>query len=122
MNGIEWARDDKDATYLSLFQNISLQNTLIPNRALKKFPMGIPYDYSCPSVKDVLEKRICVHYGLYFGTIKEKSIHASYCRTKVVAPPNPGVRHEEPETRQRVRPQRIAARRQGELLCALAMQ
>ena len=34
----------------------------------------------------------------------------------------PGVRHEHPETRQRVRPQRIAARRQGELLCALAMQ
>ena len=88
----------------------------------ERYRMGIPYDYSCPSVKGVLEKRICVHCGLYFGTIKEKSIHASYCRTKVVAPPNTGVRHEHPATRQRVRPQRIVARRQGELLCALAMQ
>ena len=28
-NGIEWTTDDKDATYLSLYQNISLQNPLI---------------------------------------------------------------------------------------------
>ena len=28
-NGIESAKDDKDATYLSLYQNISLQNVLI---------------------------------------------------------------------------------------------
>ena len=29
-NGIESAKDDKDATYLSLYQNISLQNALMP--------------------------------------------------------------------------------------------
>ena len=49
-NGIEWAKDDKDATYLSLYQNISLQNALMSAQATKKFPKGIPYDYSCPSV------------------------------------------------------------------------
>ena len=32
-NGIEWAKDDKDATYLSLYQNISLQNALMPSQA-----------------------------------------------------------------------------------------
>ena len=46
-NGIEWEKDDKDATYLFLYQNISLQNALMPAQATKKFPKGIPYDYSC---------------------------------------------------------------------------
>ena len=42
-NGIEWAKDEKDATYLSLYQNISLQNASMPAQATKKFPKGIPY-------------------------------------------------------------------------------
>ena len=49
-NGIEWAKDDKDTTYLSLYQNISWQNALMPAPSTKKFPKGIPYDYSCLSV------------------------------------------------------------------------
>ena len=48
--GIEWAKDDKDATHLSLYQNISLQNVLTPAQATKKCPKGTPYNYSCPSV------------------------------------------------------------------------
>ena len=32
------------------YQNISLQNALMPAQDKKKFPKGIPYDYSCPSV------------------------------------------------------------------------
>ena len=36
-NGIQWAKDDKDATYLSLCQNISLQNALMPAQATKNF-------------------------------------------------------------------------------------
>ena len=60
-NGIEWAKDDKDATYLSLYQNISLQNALMPAQATKKFPKGIPYDYSCPSVdQDTIKRRIAL--------------------------------------------------------------
>ena len=50
-NGIEWAKDDKEASYLSLFQNIALQASLTPKQAIKKFHKGIPYDYSCPSKK-----------------------------------------------------------------------
>ena len=46
---IEWAKDDKDATYLSLYQNISLQNALMPAQATKKFPKGIPCDYTTNS-------------------------------------------------------------------------
>lgn len=64
-NGIEWAKDDKDATYLSLCQNISLRYTLMSNQATKKYPKGIPYNYSCPSVKQgLIKRRICSYCGL----------------------------------------------------------
>ena len=47
-----------------------------------KFPKGVPYDYSCPSTKDTLIDRVCMYCGLYFGSIKLKQNHSSYCRTK----------------------------------------
>ena len=80
-NGIEWAKDDKDATYLSLYHNISLQNALMPAQAIKKFPKGIPYDYSCPSVdQDMIKRRMCSHCGLYSSSLKAKSLHEASCR------------------------------------------
>ena len=113
-NGIEWAKDDKEASYLSLFQNITLQASLTPKQAIKKFPKGIPYDYSCTSTKDVLTGRLCYHCGLYFGTIKSNVNHSSYCRTKAEASTASVTR--------KVRPQRVAARRQKELFCAMVFQ
>ena len=100
-NGIEWAKDDKEASYLSLFQNIALQASLTPKQAIKKFPKGIQYDYSCPSTKDVLTARLCYHCGLYFGSIKSNVNHSSYCRTKAEASTAAVTR--------KVRPQRVAA-------------
>ena len=80
-NGIEWAKDDKDATYLFLYQNISLQNTLMHAQATKKFPKGTPYDYYCPSVdQDMIKRRMCSHCGLYFSSLKAKSLHGASCR------------------------------------------
>ena len=113
-NGIEWAKDDKETSYISLFQNIALQASLTPKQAIKKFPKGIPYDYSCPSTKDVLTGRLCYHCGLYFGSIKSNVNDSSYCRTKAEASTAVVTR--------KVRPQRVAARRQKELLCAMAFQ
>ena len=44
-SGIEWARDDKEASYLSLFQNIALNGSLLLKHANKKFPKkGVSYD------------------------------------------------------------------------------
>ena len=102
-----------NVSYLSLFQNIALQASLTPKQAIKKFPKGIPYDYSCPSTKDVLTGRLCYHCGLYFGSIKSNVNHSSYCRAKAEASTAAVTR--------KVRPQRVAARRQKELLCALMM-
>ena len=49
-DGLVWASDDKDGTYLSLFQNIDLKENLKSKRASDTYPKGLPYDFSCPSV------------------------------------------------------------------------
>ena len=56
-NGIESAKDDKDATYLTLYRSISLQNALMYAQATNKFPKGIPYNYCSPSVDQHMIKR-----------------------------------------------------------------
>ena len=113
-NGIESAKDDKDATYLSLYQNISLQNVLIPAQATKKFPKGIPYDYSCPFVdQDLIKRRMRSHCGLYSSSLKVKSLHEASYRVTEVRIEN---------TTEHVRPLRVAARRQKELMTFQEMQ
>ena len=80
-NGIEWVKDDKDLTILSLYQNISLENALIPAQGTKTFPKRIPYHYSCPSVdQDMIKRRMCSHCGLYFSSLKANSLHGASCR------------------------------------------
>ena len=114
INGVECAKDDKDATHLSLYQNISLRKVLTPNHVARKYPKGVPYDYFCPSVKqDMINRRLCSHCGLYFGTVKAKVLHKSHCRQ--------GATEDRTET-VRVQPMRIAARRQRKLSCEMAMQ
>ena len=54
--GIELAKDDKETTYLSLFQNVALKDNLLPKHVSTKFPWGIPYNYSCPSTSDALKQ------------------------------------------------------------------
>ena len=64
-NGIEWAKkDEEDAKCLSLYQNSALHSTLMPNNIKKKYPNGIPYDLSCPSVKMEIQKRLCSSCGI----------------------------------------------------------
>ena len=113
-SGVQWAKDDKEATYLSLYQNLALRSSLMPPKMAKKYPKGVPYDLSCPSAKPDIEKRLCPACGLYFGTIKSRKQHKTNCKER---PKSQGV--EQPI---RVRPTRIAARRQHELLCVMAMQ
>ena len=56
--------------------------------------------------------------GLYFGSIKSKQSHSSYCRTKE----SRAVADEEHGGTRKVWPQRVAAHRQKELPCAVAFQ
>ena len=84
------------------------------SQARKKFLEGIPYDYSCPSVdQDMIKRRMCSHCGLYFLFLKAKSLRGASCRVTKDRIEN---------TTERVRPLRVAARRQRELLCVMAFQ
>ena len=118
LTGIKWAKDDTEASYLSLFQNIALNGSLLPKHANTKFPKGFSYDYSCLSAKDTLTDSVCMYCDLYFGSIKSKQNHSSYLRTKE----SRAVGDEQHGGTRKVQPQRVAARRQKELLCAMAFQ
>ena len=85
------------------------------------FPKGIPYDYSCPVVQEFINRRLCSTCGLYLASLKELASHKKLHKENEEQsqrnendPPPP----QEP----RRRPQRIAARRQRELLCAFQFQ
>ena len=107
-DGIEWAKKVQGATYLRLFQALTLSESLISKRATRKFPKGIPFDYSCPSVhQDQVTKRMCTKCGLYLDVVTM----ASPTTSTVVSVP-----------REKVRPVRIAARRGRELMCVMEIQ
>ena len=50
-SGLKWLKRDVDAHYLSLTQNLALKAQLGVT-ALKNFPKGIPYDYSCSAAQN----------------------------------------------------------------------
>ena len=54
-SGVKWVKQDVDAHYLSLTQNLALKAQLGVT-ALKNFPKGIPYDYSCPAAQNIMER------------------------------------------------------------------
>ena len=73
-SGLKWVKRDVDAYYLSLTQSLALKDQLGVT-ALKNFPKGIPYDYSCPAAQNIMERRLCSKCGLYLASIKEASLY-----------------------------------------------
>lgn len=72
-HGLEYENESRN-TFLSPFANLAL-NKILPPRAATKFPNGIPYDFACPTVQDILPRRVCSTCGLYFATIKSNKAH-----------------------------------------------
>ena len=85
---------------------IQLGNDVLPARAIRNYPKGIPYDYGCPSIQEILTKRIC-KCGLYTATVVSLNKHQKFCKKG------------EKELPLKVRPVRLAARRQRELMCVI---
>lgn len=79
---IEQTKDDKEAIYLSLFQNTTLKGNLLPKHDNTKFPREIPFDYFCPSTKDTLIKCVWTHCSLYLRSIKSKQNRSQNCKSK----------------------------------------
>ena len=85
------------------------------------FPKGIPYDYSCPVVQEFINRRLCSTCGLYFPSLKVLASHKKlHKETEEQSQRNEN--DPPPPQQPRRRPQRIAARRQRESLCAFQFQ
>lgn len=69
----------------------------------------MPYDFYCPTVQDSLSERTCIHCGKYFASKKGVATHIKHLHPKSSF--KKGVN--------RVKPYRIIAKRNSELLCAL---
>lgn len=96
-----------------LFPKLAIQNMLnidrlIPSEA-SSFRDNIPYDLFCPSVKSTLRDRMCKHCNHYFASKIMLQHHVSSEHKRPPAAPA-----------QRIRPQRIAAKRQRELMIVIA--
>ena len=107
-------------------QNLALKAQLSVT-TLKNFPKGIPYDYNCPAVQNIMERRLYSKCGLYLASIKEVSLHEQMHKRQKTTPSDipselPSKQFTETVQTPRLRPQRVAARRQKELLCAFQFQ
>ena len=91
-----------------LFLTIQLGNAVLPTRTLCNFPKGIPYDFGCPSLQEELHKRICLKCGHYTATVVSLNKQLKVCSKKGREVPCI-----------KVRPVRLAACRQRELMCAI---
>ena len=101
-------------SFPSLFLALSLKfDDLLP-KAAKEFKV-LPFDLFCPSIQSCLKDRICKVCHVYFASQVMMKKHFVHAHTKKKNPPV------EP-TIQRVRPLRVAARRQRELMVVIARQ
>ena len=107
-------------------QNLALKAQLVVT-ALKNFPKSIPYDYSYPAAQNIMERQLYSKCGLYFASIKEVSLHEQMHKKQKATPsdiPSEPPSKQSAETVQplRLRPQRVTARRQKELLYTFQFQ
>ena len=74
---IEWAKDEKEAKCLPPFQILAFSDNVLPDKAIKKFQKGIPYNYFCPSNKDILKRRVYKESGIHFESINSNQQHSA---------------------------------------------
>ena len=78
-DGLQCKIDDVNAQYPSLFVTLSLDKSVLPPRAHKQFPKYIPYDFACPSVQNILQRRICTFCGHYCASIRSITEYIKTC-------------------------------------------
>ena len=95
---------DNEAKFTSIFLTTSDTPSVLP-RSAATFKI-LPYDTYCPSVQQLLSRRICRKCGLYHASLTNLKEHLRACGVD--------------DNIQRIRPVRIAARRQRELMAIIA--
>lgn len=100
-----------------MFTTVQIGRKALSERASKKYEKGLPHDFACPTVQNDLHKRTCVTCGLYFGTITSLKSHKHHCAKQKQDGPKTHAATDRPI---KVRPVRVAARRQRELMCIIS--
>ena len=113
LNGIEWAKYHKDATYLSLYQSTSLRSTLIPNQTTKKRPYIRLFLSICETRCDQTTHIFRLRLVLWDHINKKKTLYKDSCMVV------DGCTESKTEC---VGPLHIAVRQQGVLLRRMAFQ
>ena len=112
-NGVMVSIKDPMAKYPSMFVRKAMTKAILP-RSAAKYPSGLPYDFACPSLQDKLPSRTCKNCGLYFASIKSLKSHNRTCTDRGEKGKS------ERSVSQYIRPVRVAARRQRELMCIVS--
>jgi len=92
--------------YPSLFQRLAIKDDILPSSA-GSYPI-LPYDFACPTIHALLNRRTCGKCKKYFATIKSMKAHTVSRHS-----------NEPVEPTRRLAVKRIAARRQRELMCVI---
>ena len=102
---IELEIESKSEEYISLFQNLTIGSAMLPQIAHQAFPLEIPFDYSCPTMKSKLNETTCVTSGRYFAS---KSSFDSYSQS---------INQE--QNVNLIKPEKLLVRRGDEILCCI---
>lgn len=102
--GLQVELNNTQQSYLTLFQRLALKSDVLP--PLARAYSVLPYDFACPTIHPLVSRRTCGDCSKYFATIKSLKIHKAS--------------HSFPKPTKRLQVQRIAARRQRELMCVIA--
>jgi len=100
----DYSTDADHSIFPSLFLLKSVHPSMLP-RSVASFKL-LPYDAYCPSVQSQLVRRMCSKCGLYHASLASLNAHLKQCGVAQQAV--------------RVRPVRLAARRQRELMVVIA--
>lgn len=97
---------NRGGTFLPLFVSLLTQDQVKQMQPTLKELKELPYDTFLPSIEeDTLKKYICRKCSIYHSTLKSLKEHSLICGDTIDAP--------------KIRPLRIAARRQNELMVCL---
>jgi len=110
LKAVDVSEGPKELFPSSLFMLIASDIESILPRAAKGFSI-LPYDAFCPSIQSSLADRICKKCNVYFASQAMLKKHVSIHSSASKLPPT-----------KRIRPVRIAAKRQRELMAVIAQQ
>lgn len=97
---------DEGNTYTSLLFRLSIND----KQLRQGDGLELSFDYSCPSLRDIIRQRTCQRCFIYHASVKSLKAHEKYCKTLHLHPTSS---QRSTITRQ-IRPVRVAARRQKE--------